>query len=64
MNCQIPSNVNGFALRVINTINAVGLISDKVSAKCLVLQFLSTRFLGNVTVDEGSELAYVADFWL
>ena len=61
MNLQVSGNANGLALGVIDTIDAVGLIPDKVSAKCLVLQLLASRFLGNVTVDERSELAYVTN---
>jgi hypothetical protein len=46
---------------MIDAIDAMGLVSDKVGAKCLVIQFLATRFLGNMTVDEGPKLPYVTD---
>ena len=61
MNCQIPRYPNRFALRMIDTIDAVGLISDKVGVKYLVVQFLTAGFLRNMTVDERPKLAYVTN---
>ena len=61
VNCQIPRYPNRFALGMIDMINAMGLISDKVSAKCLVIQFLATGFLRNIALDKRSKFPYVAD---
>ena len=64
MDCQISCDSNRLGLRVVYTINAVGLVSDKVGAERLVIQLLATRFLWNMTVNEGSKFAYVSDIRL
>ena len=61
VNCQIPCYPDRFALWMIDAIDAMGLVSDKVGVKCLVIQFLAARFLRNMTVHKRPELAYVAD---
>jgi hypothetical protein len=46
---------------MIDSIDAVGLISDKIDAEGLVVQFLATGFLGNMTVHERAKFAYMTD---
>ena len=64
MDCQISCDSNQLGLRVVYMINAVGLVSDKVGVERLVIQLLATRFLPNMTVNEGPELAYMSNIGL
>ena len=64
IDCQVSCDSNRLGLRVVYMINAVELISNKVGAKRLVIQLLATRFLPNMTVNEGPELVYMSNIGL
>ena len=46
---------------MVDTINAIGLVSDKVGMQDLIVQLLATRFLWNMTINERPKFMYMAD---
>ena len=64
MDCQISCNSNRFGLGMVHTINAIGLVSDTIGTERLIIQLLAFRFLRNMTIDKGPELADVSDIGL